>query len=348
MIMKKLTLNAKEKSYDIYFGEGITADIGSLFDLGCRKVCIVTDSIVAPLYLDKVKRAIKEDASSYIIPAGEASKSLDTCAKIYDFLAKNEFSRTDVLIALGGGVCGDVTGFVASTFLRGIPFCSIPTTLLAQVDSSIGGKCGVNIPSGKNLVGSFYQPSGVIIDYDYLKTLGGGEFGDGLAEVIKYGFIYDREVYELALSDLKRNLPKIIFRCVEIKKEVVEADEFDHGIRMILNFGHTIGHAIEKLGGYGKYSHGRAVSIGMAMAARLSEKAGVAKAGLSGEVIGALEKLNLPTRCEYTAEQIAPVILNDKKIKGGKLNFILLEEIGKAVMHAVDAGGVTDFVKAAF
>jgi 3-dehydroquinate synthase len=345
--MKKLTLNAKDFSYDIFFGEGIAADITSLFALKGQKTCIISDSNVAPLYLEKVLAALGGCATSYVFPAGEASKSLDTCADIYNFLAKNEFSKTDALVALGGGICGDVTGFVSSTYLRGIPYFSLPTTLLAQVDSSIGGKCGVNIPYGKNLVGSFYQPRGVIIDTAFLKTLKERDFRDGLAEVIKYGFIYDEKICQWALSGLSQNLSDIVFRCVGIKKEVVEADEFDSGLRMILNFGHTIGHAIEKLGGYEKYSHGQAVSIGMAAAARLSEKAGMAKEGLYGKVVGILEKLGLPTRCEYEASQLLSAIFNDKKIRGGKLNFVLLKDIGQATVYPLDKESVEEFVEGA-
>lgn len=345
--MKKLTLRAKDKSYDIVFGEGIAKELCPLFGLKGKKVCVISDSNVAPLYLEKVKSALEGETFNFVFPAGEQSKSLETCAEIYNFLAKNEFSKTDALVALGGGICGDVTGFVASTYLRGMPYYSLPTTLLAQVDSSIGGKCGVNIPYGKNLVGSFYQPRGVIIDTAFLETLKEEDFRDGLAEVIKYGFIYDKRICDWALTDLMGNLSDIIFRCVEIKKEVVEADEFDEGPRMILNFGHTVGHAIEKLGGYKKYSHGQAVSIGMAAAAKLSEKAGIAPERLYDKVVRMLNKLSLPTRCEYSIEQLLPVIFNDKKMRGGKLNFVLLKDIGQAEVYPLDKESVAEFLEGA-
>lgn len=276
------------------------------------------------------------------------AKNLKTCADIYNFLARNGFSKTDLLLALGGGVCGDITGFVAATYLRGVRYYSLPTTLLAQVDLSIGGKCGVDIERGKNLVGCIYQPLGVLIDTAFLQTLKPQVFADGMAEVIKYGFIYDKNLYEKCLTDLKGNLFDIICRCVEIKKEVVEKDEFDDGLRMILNFGHTIGHAVEKLGGYKRYSHGQAVAIGMAYAARLSEKHAGAKTGLYQKVTGALKALNLPVSTDYGAAEIASAVANDKKNRSGALNFILLKGIGEAVIYKVNSSDAAGFISGAF
>lgn len=346
--MKKITLKAKERGYDIYCGNNIYADIGNLFDLNAEKICIISDSVVAPLYLKKLKAAIKKEVFEYVFEAGESSKNLSTCADIYNFLAQNGFSKTDLLIALGGGVCGDITGFVAATYLRGVRFYSIPTTLLAQVDSSIGGKCGVDIERGKNLVGCIYQPFGVLIDTAFLQTLSPQIFAGGMAEVIKYGFIYDKQLYRKCLKDVKGNLPEIIYRCVEIKKDIVEKDEFDNGIRMILNFGHTIGHAVEKLGGYKRYSHGQAVAIGMAYAAKLSEKHEVAKSGLYKEVTAALKALELPAQTDYSAKEIALAAASDKKNRSGTLNFILLKDIGEAVIYKIDLTRAADFISGAF
>jgi 3-dehydroquinate synthase len=345
--MKKIVLNAKDRSYDIYCGSNIYGQIGGYFDLAADKICIITDSNVAPLYLRKIKNAVNADVYDYVFEAGESSKTIDTCAKIYNFLAQKGFSKTDILIALGGGVCGDITGFVASTYLRGIRYYGIPTTLLAQVDSSIGGKCGVDISGGKNLVGSIYQPFGVLIDTLFLNTLDEGVFNDGMAEVIKYGFIYDKSLYQKCVEDTLGNLSDIIFRCVQIKKEIVEKDEFDGGLRMILNFGHTIGHAIEKLGGYEKHTHGSAVSIGMAYAAKLSEIT-YSKTGLFDSVAGSLKKLNLPVETDYSYTDIAQAVLNDKKNRDGLLNFILLKEIGKAEIYKINTVKVADFIRQAF
>lgn len=346
--MQKLTLKSKYRSYDIFCGQNIIKDIASLFDLKADKICIITDSNVAPLYLKQVKEAIGSEVFNYTFKAGESTKCLNTCIDIYNYLAKIGFTRTDILIALGGGVTGDMAGFIASTYLRGIKYYSIPTTLLSQVDSSVGGKCGVDIAYGKNLVGSFYQPFGVIIDTDVLKTLSKSIFSDGMAEVIKYGFIYDRNIYDMCLENVNKYLFDIIVRCIDIKREIVEIDEHDDGLRMILNFGHTIGHAVESLGCYKRYSHGQAIAIGMAYAAKLSENAQIGFKGIYGNVTEALKLFNLPIKSDYTAEEIMPVLLNDKKIRSGRLNFILLKDIGSSIIYKIDSSKAYDFIKEAF
>lgn len=343
--MKKLVLNAENRSYNIFCGQGILSQIDTIFDLNAEKICIITDTNVAPLYLESLKNAIKKDIFQFIYTAGEASKTLETCSAVYNYLAKNGFTKSDLIIALGGGVCGDLTGFIAATYLRGIKYYSIPTTLLAQVDSSVGGKCGVDISYGKNLVGAIYQPYGVMIDTDFLKTLSKSDFADGMAEVIKYGFIYDRSIYDKCLENLQENLFDIIFRCVDIKREIVEADEFDNGLRMILNFGHTIGHAIEQLGNFSRYTHGQAVAIGMAYASKLSEISGIGCKGLYKEVTDVLNFLGLPVKTDYKTEDILPVLLNDKKVRNGRLNFILLKEIGSSLIYKIDSQNAGEFIE---
>lgn len=346
--MQEIKLCAKDRCYSIYCGNNIYKDIADLFDLRADKICIITDSNVAPLHLDNIKKAMAKPAFHYIIEAGEASKTIHTCIDIYNFLAQNHFTKTDLLIALGGGVCGDLAGFVAATYLRGIRYYSVPTTLLAMVDSSIGGKCGADIPYGKNLVGAIYQPYGVLIDTLFLNTLSQSVFNDGMAEVIKYGFIYDRSIYDKSINNLKQNIEQIIFRCAQIKTEIVQKDEFDSNLRMILNFGHTIGHAIEKLGAYSRYSHGQAVAIGMAYAAKLSQIYTAEYENLYDDVLYALNKLNLPVKTDYSHKEIIDAVRSDKKNREGKLNFILLKKIGSAAIYSVDGAQVHDFIKPCF
>ena len=274
-----------------------------------------------------------------MVPAGETSKSLKTIQTVYDLLAAHRLERQSFIVALGGGVVGDLAGFVAATYLRGIAFVQVPTTLLAQVDSSVGGKVGVNLKAGKNLVGAFYQPRLVLCDLDALKTLPEREFRSGLAEVIKYGIIYDAKLF----AQLERDLPKllrrepqtlaaVIARCCEIKAEVVGQDETDGGVRAILNFGHTIAHAIENISGYGKYLHGEAISIGQVAAAKLS----CVLTGLSGRDAGRIRDLfkraGLPYFKKLNAVQrrkLFAAMKLDKKVSGGEIKFVLAEKIGR-------------------
>ena len=240
------------------------------------RVHIVSDSTVAPLYLEKLEKQFSLPVTHTVIPAGEEHKQLSTVEGIYHDLLAAGMTRKDLIIALGGGVVGDITGFAAATFLRGVSLCQIPTTLLAQVDSSVGGKTGVDLPEGKNLVGAFYQPRLVLIDPNVLASLPDSTFADGMAEVVKYGYISNREILTMVSQpDYKSNIENIIYECVKIKRDVVAIDEHDTGLRMILNFGHTIGHAAEKLGNYTDLTHGQAVAIGMVAAMRLSALLGV-------------------------------------------------------------------------
>lgn len=301
------------------------------------KIAIVTDSTVLALYGETVMRVLHDNGFSPVMmsfPAGEASKHLGTVSDIYSFLAGHEFSRTDPVIALGGGVVGDIVGFAAATYLRGIPSIQIPTTLLAQVDSSVGGKCGVDLPCGKNLVGAFNQPDFVLIDTDLLSTLPEEFFSDGMAEVIKYGCLFDRELFDLvASSDAHEHITEIVERCVTHKRNIVSQDEHDLGSRMLLNFGHTIGHAIEVCGNFTAYTHGQSVARGMTAACKIGAKLGVTENSVLPQLLQILERYHLGVDLPYPREAIASVLFKDKKFLSGKLNFVLVQKIGSANLH---------------
>ncbi len=307
------------------------------------RIHIVTDSNVYPLYLETLEKQFTLPVSHTVIPAGEEHKRLSTVEAIYHDLLKSGLTRKDLVIALGGGVVGDITGFAAATFLRGVALCQIPTTLLAQVDSSVGGKTGVDLPEGKNLVGAFYQPGLVLIDPALLKSLSGSIFADGMAEVIKYGYIANKAILDMVSSpDYKEHIEDIIYECVKIKRDVVAIDEHDTGLRMILNFGHTIGHAVEKLGNYTRYTHGQAVAIGMAASMRLSALLG--NADLEPALKDILRNTGLPDSLRYDREAIFNALLSDKKKFGGTVNFILVREPGKAEITPVEAGKLHELI----
>jgi 3-dehydroquinate synthase len=332
------------RSYAIKVGGGLLPRLGAecaQLKLG-QRCAVITDSNVGKKL---AKAALKSLSASgfqpvlITVPAGEKSKRLAVVEKCFDQLAAHRLERKSFIVALGGGVVGDLAGFVAATYLRGIPFVQAPTTLLAQVDSSVGGKTGVNLKAGKNLVGAFYQPQLVLCDLDALKTLPKREYISGLAEVIKYGVIYDAVLF----AQLERNLPKllqrdaatlrnVIARCCEIKAEVVGQDETESGLRAILNFGHTIGHAIENSSGYGKFLHGEAISIGQVAAAKLSQKI----LGLPSGDAERIEKLfvcaGLPVKTRLNAalrKKLLAAMLLDKKVSGGEVKFVLAKKIGR-------------------
>ena len=337
--MKTLSLNGSNTRSDILIGQGLldTAAAQCAEVFSPSRVHIVTDSNVAPLYLEKLESQFTLPVSHTIIPAGEEHKRLTTVETIYHDLLANGMTRKDLLIALGGGVTGDITGFAAATFLRGISLCQIPTTLLAQVDSSVGGKTGVDLPEGKNLVGAFYQPRLVLSDPSVLTTLPDRIFSEGMGEVIKYGCISNPEILDwCAASDYKNNIENIIYECVKIKRDVVEVDEHDTGLRMILNFGHTIGHAAEKLGNYTDLAHGEAVSIGMVAAMRLSNLLGAPQDHVP-TLTNTLKNAGLPTEFNYDREMIYRALLSDKKKFGATVNFILVRELGKAEIVPIDS-----------
>lgn len=344
--MRNVPVSLGSRSYHIKVSSELLARLGddcAALKLGAR-CAVITDSRVGKIFAKSALKSLSAagfDASLITVPAGEKSKSLTVVENCYDQLAAHRLERKSFIVALGGGVVGDLAGFVAATYLRGIPFVQVPTTLLAQVDSSVGGKTGVNLKSGKNLVGAFYQPRTVLCDLDTLKTLPRREYISGLAEVIKYGVIYDPVLF----AQLERNLPlllkrdaktlrDVIARCCEIKAEVVGQDETESGLRAILNFGHTIGHAIENSSGYGKFLHGEAISIGQVAAAKLSHKL----LGLSPAEVLRIEKLfvraGLPVKIKLSPAQkkkLFAAMLLDKKVSGGEVKFVLAQKIGKVV-----------------
>ncbi len=344
--MRNVQVPLGDRSYTIKVGGGLLPRLGvecAQLQLG-RRCAVITDSNVGKKF---AKAALKSLSTSgfepvlITVPAGEKSKRIAVVEQCYDQLAAQRLERKSFIVALGGGVVGDLAGFVAATYLRGIPFVQMPTTLLAQVDSSVGGKTGVNLRAGKNLVGAFYQPQMVLCDLDTLKTLPKREFISGLAEVIKYGVIYDAILF----AQLERQLPKllqrdaatlatVIARCCEIKADVVGQDETESGLRAILNFGHTIGHAIENSSGYGKFLHGEAISIGQVAAAQLSHKL----LGLPSGETERIEKLflqaGLPVKIKLNSarrKKLFAAMRLDKKVSGGEVKFVLAERLGKVV-----------------
>jgi 3-dehydroquinate synthase len=334
--MKKITLSATGK-YDILVEKGLLAKSGKLTRAVSKavKAAVITDSNVAELYSEAVLQSLKSagfETNLFVFPAGECSKSHKTLLDIYSFLAESDITRSDIIIALGGGVTGDMAGFAAATFLRGIDFIQIPTTLLAQTDSSIGGKTGVDLEQGKNLVGSFYQPRLVICDPAVLATLSPRIFNDGMAEVVKHGCIKDYNLFKKI--NFAKNIDDILFemicRSIEIKRDVVENDEKEKGERMLLNFGHTMGHAIEKVYNFGTYTHGEAVAMGMVLVAEVGETNGLTQKGTAEQIKSLLIKLNLPIECPVNIKELAKAAINDKKRSGGSINLVLLKKLGEA------------------
>lgn len=334
--MKTINVNAS-KEYDVIIGEGILTSLGekcvSLF--GKSRAVIVTDSNVAPLWLSKAKESLENagiDAAAFVFPAGEESKSKETLFELLEFMAENKITRSDFAVALGGGVTGDMTGLAASLYLRGIEFVQVPTTLLAAVDSSVGGKTAVNLNAGKNLMGAFYQPSLVLCDTSTLSTLPDAEFANGMAEVIKYGVIFDKNLFDTVRGgDVKSDMEEIIARCVELKRDVVAKDEFDRGDRQLLNFGHTMAHSIEKCSNF-EISHGSAVAIGMVIAAKASFALGWSKEDCTAAIIDANKNNHLPCECSFAPKELADAALSDKKRAGGNINFVVPEVMGKCIL----------------
>jgi 3-dehydroquinate synthase len=344
--MRQVTVPLGTRSYSILIAPKLLPQLGvhcSKLKLGTR-CAIITDKNVAPHFAKAAEKSLRAkgfEPSTIIVPAGETAKSLKTVQSCYDQLAAHRLERKSFIVALGGGVVGDLAGFVAATYLRGIAFVQVPTTLLAQVDSSVGGKVGVNLTAGKNLVGAFYQPRIVLCDLDALTTLPQREFRAGIAEVIKYGIIYDAALFQRLERDLakllkldRKTLEEVIARCCEIKAEVVGQDETESGLRAILNFGHTIGHALEAISRYGKYLHGEAISIGQVAAAELSS-ALLDMPDVDVERIADLfRRANLPTSVELNSremKQLFAAMRLDKKVSAGEVKFVLAKRIGEVV-----------------
>lgn len=341
--MQTLTVALGERSYPIFVGSNLLSrnDLYSPHIHG-KQVCIVTNETVAPIYLDHLKSSLNLfQVSVVVLPDGEAHKNLTTLNEIFTSLLAEKHNRTTTLIALGGGVVGDMTGFAAACYQRGVNFIQIPTTLLSMVDSSVGGKTGVNHPMGKNMIGAFYQPQAVIADISLLKTLPAREVSAGLAEVIKYGLISDADFFvwleqniELLIGGDEAALTYAVLRSCENKAAVVAQDEHEGGIRAILNLGHTFGHAIETAQGYGNWLHGEAVATGMVMAADLSMRRGdISKDDLQ-RIINLLQRANLPTKApaDMTPEQFVELMGVDKKVLDGRLRLVLLKALGQAIV----------------
>lgn len=337
--MEIIKVNAS-KEYDVVISKGILDSLGercvSLF--GKSRAVIVTDSNVAPLWLGKAKSSLEEagiGTVEFVFPAGEESKSISTLSALVEFMAENKLTRSDFAVALGGGVTGDMVGLASSLYLRGIEFVQVPTTLLASVDSSVGGKTAVNLTAGKNLMGAFYQPSLVLCDTDTLSTLPEEEFANGMAEVIKYGVIFDKELFDKVKSgDVKFDMENIIARCVELKRDVVAKDEFDKGDRQLLNFGHTMAHSIEKCSNF-EIPHGSAVAIGMVIAAKASAALGWSKEDCTNAIIEANKNNSLPCECAYAPKDLADAALSDKKRTGGTINFVVPEVMGSCILKKI-------------
>ena len=327
------------KPYDVLIERGSIAKCGEYISsvTKSQKAAVITDDIVGGLYSEAVCASLRScgfDVGVFTFPNGEASKNLDILSKIYNYLCEFGITRSDSLIALGGGVVGDITGLAAATFLRGIDFVQIPTTLLAQVDSSVGGKSAVDIPGGKNLVGAFKQPVLVICDSNTLSTLPEAELACGMAEAIKYGMIRDKQLFELIeshdISNVDEVIDDIVYASIDIKRDVVEHDEFDRGERFILNFGHTLGHAIEGWHNYTDYTHGMGVAAGMCM---MTDR--FCAPELAERLRRCVTAYKLPTGTEAPMEELLPYCSVDKKRELDSISFIVCEEVGKAEIRRV-------------
>ncbi len=325
------------KQYDVLVCNGSLAEIGAVvanqFDK-CR-IAILTDDIVDALYADTVVKSLELNGFRCIkhtIANGESSKNMDSVLAFINFMASEHITRSDMVLALGGGVVGDMAGFASAIYLRGIKYIQVPTTLLAAVDSSVGGKTAVDISAGKNLIGAFHQPSLVICDTATLETLPANILRDGYAEVIKYGVILDKKLFDILSRSTKGNPEEIIARCISIKRDVVTADEFDKGERQLLNFGHTLGHSIELLSNF-TITHGEAVAKGMVIAAKLGKECGYAD--VVEPIKNIVEMYGFDTSCPYSAEQLYRVSLSDKKRQKEKITIVIPESIGKCILHTI-------------
>lgn len=352
--MKIININLGSKNYDVMIQKGIVKDsasiINNLYDY--KKIAIITDENVYELHGDSLNKSFGfygYDIKFIVIKPGEKSKSLDVLSYIYGKLADYNIKRDDLIVAFGGGVVGDLSGFAACTYLRGIDYIQIPTTLLAQIDSSIGGKAAVNLENGKNLVGAFYQPKLVLIDYEVLDTLPEKYIKDGLGEVIKYACIKDSEFFKtlsnMKISQFKDNMEYIIYNCCNIKRKIVEGDEFDVGDRMLLNFGHTLGHAIEKLYNY-SYTHGEAISLGMYYITKLSEKMGFTEAGTSESIKNILTNYDIKYELsDLNLESLSDLVLLDKKNKSEYITFVFLKKIGDGFLEKFPSDNINNFLR---
>lgn len=346
--MKTITLSTTG-NYEVMIGNGLLDRAGKLIKtkVGGKIAAIITDDIVDALYAKRLEKALRDTGFivvKYVLTHGEQSKNASCFIDILNFLAVNGLSRRDVVIALGGGVVGDIAGFAAASYMRGVGLVQLPTTLLAAVDSSVGGKTAINLEAGKNLAGAFYQPDMVICDYTLLDTLPTQIFSDGCAELIKYGMILDKELFDMLKSPLKPQIETIIARTVEIKRDVVCADERESGRRRILNFGHTFGHAIEKCSDY-TITHGKAVAIGMAMITRAAVKKGLCNPQALACLLKMLDRLSLPACNDYSEQALFDALLMDKKRDGAHITLVIPKNIGICQLYKVSLAEVREYLR---
>ncbi len=353
--MKKLPIDLGDRSYDIFIAPGLLDEAGAY----CRqalpkaqRLALITEETVAPLYAGRVVASLEQagfQVTLTVLPPGEHTKSLHHLGELYNAFMAQGLTRTDGVVALGGGVMGDLVGFAAATILRGVDFVQIPTTRLSQVDSSVGGKVAIDLPAGKNLAGAFWQPRLVLMDPRVLDTLSDAVFADGMAEVLKYGCIFDRDFFDFLTARptraaLMADIEEILYTSCAHKAKVVMADERDTGERMLLNFGHTLGHAFELAGDYSRWSHGSAVAAGMCLAAKLGVALGVTPPQVPNQVAAAVAALGLPTPLDCPHETFEAAIGLDKKGSGGDITLILLQELGHAVGHKLPKAQVLELI----
>lgn len=348
--MRSITVSAS-KEYQVIIGSELLSQLGS-YVAGISKACkvaVISDSNVWPLYGQTVTASLTVsgfDVIHFMFPAGEESKNAQTYLSILNFFAENKLTRSDLIIALGGGVVGDMTGFAAATYLRGVNYVQVPTSLLAMVDSSVGGKTAIDLPSGKNLVGAFCQPCLVLCDIRVLDTLNAEIFRDGCAEVIKYGILYDKKLFShLAQCGLDFDREAVIARCVELKRNVVIEDEFDTGARQMLNLGHTIGHSIEAQSNF-SITHGQAVAIGTAIVAKAANTYGICSDDALQNILQIIETFQLPAVTEYASQQLYESALSDKKRSGGTVNLIVPQTIGSCIIYPISVTQLKSFIEA--
>ena len=340
------------KEYEVVIAEGLLDFAGERIKKvapKAEKAAVISDDNVAPIYMERLVKSLEAQGFqvfSFVFPHGESSKNGQTFLSILNFLAENKITRSDLAIALGGGVVGDITGFAAASYLRGISYVQVPTSLLAMVDSSVGGKTAIDLEAGKNLAGAFWQPELVLCDLDSLNTLSAEFFTDGCAEVLKYGILSDRKLFE-HLQEKGQDFDReyVVSRCVEIKRDFVCADEFDRGLRQKLNLGHTIGHSIEKLSAF-QIPHGSAVAMGMAEIARISARQGLCSKECAEEIIAAIDALELPKEVPYSVDELLEPMLSDKKRSGSTVSFIVPRCVGNCDIYPVKVSEIEEFIKA--
>ncbi len=337
------------KEYDILIGAGMLHNLGAELKkrIPLCKIALITDSTVGELYGTKAISSIEAEGfetCKFTFSAGENSKNIQTLSDILEFLAEQEMTRHDVVVALGGGVTGDMAGFAAAVYQRGMDFVQVPTTLLAAVDSSVGGKTAIDLEGGKNMAGAFHQPVLVLCDTDLLKSLPKTTFSDGVAEMLKAGVICEPELFaRMANGNYMEDLEELIEICVSMKRDIVMRDEFDNGERQLLNLGHTLGHSIEKLSGF-TISHGHAVAIGLHLIAQIAESRGVAEKGLAETIKAAWIANDLPYEVDMTTEAIAKGAYMDKKRKGKTISFVIPEKIGSCIIEKIEIDGIEEMI----